>query len=125
MFVAAPFPAQTRRVWAFLACAGSLFFGGGFAFSQSASQAITDTPLAHRSGPRGPTLFTKLEPEQTGITTENRYADPAMWANRFPEFTLGPIGTGIAIGDFDNDGRPDITVTESDAEIQIIHRARQ
>src|ERR1700742_1730305 len=33
-----------------------------------------------------------------------------MWAELFPEFTIGPIGTGIAIGDFDGDGKPDIFV---------------
>jgi hypothetical protein len=70
-------------------------------------------PLAARSGPRGPrgpTLFTTLPSEQTGLKAVNAYDDPAMWRERYREFSLGSIGTGVAIGDFDGDGRPDIFV---------------
>jgi enediyne biosynthesis protein E4 len=67
-------------------------------------------PFAPRSGPRGKTLFTTLSPEQTGITAVNAYDDPAMWGSRYHEFNSGAIGTGIAIGDYDGDGRPDIFV---------------
>ncbi|TVR53697.1 MAG: RNA-binding protein [Puniceicoccaceae bacterium] len=31
-----------------------------------------------------------------------------MWGDLYREFTLGAVGTGVAIGDFDGDGRPDI-----------------
>jgi hypothetical protein len=67
-------------------------------------------PLAVRSGPRGPTLFTTLPPEQTGLRAMNAYDDPAMWRQLYHEFNSGAIGTGVAIGDFDGDGRPDIFV---------------
>jgi hypothetical protein len=55
-------------------------------------------------------MFTLLSQEETGIVTENRYDDPAMWGERFAEFDVGSIGTGVAIGDYDGDGRPDIFV---------------
>ncbi len=71
---------------------------------------LTEAPLAAPSGPRGPTMFARLPPEQTGIITENRYADPKMWAQLYQEFLFGAIGTGVAIGDYDGDGRPDVFV---------------
>jgi len=69
-----------------------------------------EKPLAPRSGPRGATLFKVMPARDTGIVTENRYSDPEMWARRYSEFETGAIGTGIAIGDYDGDGRPDIFV---------------
>jgi hypothetical protein len=71
---------------------------------------LASKPLEARSGPRGATMFATLPPEQTGVTVENKYADPKMWGERYREFSLGAIGTGIAIGDYDGDGRPDIFV---------------
>ena len=71
---------------------------------------ITEEPLAPRSGPRGATLFTGLSPQQTGVITENRYDDPSMWWERYADFEVGAVGTGVAIGDYDGDGRPDIFV---------------
>lgn len=76
----------------------------------SAPEGITEEPLAPRSGPRGATMFVALDPAQTGLVTENRYADPKMWGEHYQEFALGSIGTGLAIGDYDGDGRPDIFV---------------
>src|SRR6202000_866703 len=67
-------------------------------------------PLQPRSGPRGRTLFASQPPEVTGVRTENRYADPRMWGDRYQEFLFGALGTGVAIGDYDGDGRPDIFV---------------
>ncbi len=74
------------------------------------SPGIVETSLAPRSGPRGATLFTELSPQATGIFAENRYADPKMWGQLYREFEVGAVGTGIAIGDYDGDGRPDIFV---------------
>jgi hypothetical protein len=53
-------------------------------------------------------MFTELPAEQTGIITTNNYADPKMWGERYAEFEMGAIGSGVAIGDYDGDGRPDI-----------------
>lgn len=72
--------------------------------------SIAGQPLTPPSGPRHGPMFTQLAPETTGVLTENHYADPQMWWERYPEFTTGAVGTGIAIGDYDNDGRPDLFV---------------
>ncbi len=73
---------------------------------------IKAAPLAARSGPPGATLFTIMPPEQTGIVTRNAYDDPAMWGEHYQELVLGAMGTGVAIGDYDNDGRPDLLVVD-------------
>ena len=74
----------------------------------AAMDSITETALAPHSGPRGATMFAPLPAELTGVLTENPYADPSMWAEHYQELAYGEIGTGVAIGDYDNDGRPDI-----------------
>ncbi|MBE2212891.1 MAG: VCBS repeat-containing protein [Opitutaceae bacterium] len=70
---------------------------------------FTTTPLAPRAAvPAGTRPFAVLAPEQTGVTVNNVYSDPRMWGDRFREFTLGALETGIAVADFDRDGRSDI-----------------
>ena len=71
---------------------------------------IEEAPLAARDAAPGPTMFEELAPESTGLKTENLFADPAMWSERYQEFAFGSIGSGVAIGDYDGDGRPDIFV---------------
>ena len=67
-------------------------------------------PLAERSQSSGDTLFTKISPTQTGIVVPNPYDDPRMWGQLYRELTFGAMGTGVAVGDYDNDGRPDLFV---------------
>ena len=55
-------------------------------------------------------MFVRLSPEETGLRAENRYDDPRIWGELYHEFEVGEIGTGVAIGDYDGDGRPDIYV---------------
>ncbi len=99
-----PFCRSIRR-WAAAACAlgvGTGVFGG--------PANLETHPLAPRSTGPGPTLFTPLPPEQTGVVAANAYDDPKMWGVHYREFSLGAIGTGVAIGDYDGDGRPDLFV---------------
>ena len=55
-------------------------------------------------------MFQVLPPERTGIVTQNPYDDPRMWGDMYQQFVYGSIGSGVAIGDYDNDGLPDIFV---------------
>ncbi len=80
------------------------------AHADDASGSISGRPLAPRPYPRGRTLFAKLSPEETGLRAGNRYDDPRIWGELYHEFEVGEIGTGVAIGDYDGDGRPDIYV---------------
>jgi hypothetical protein len=75
-----------------------------------AAGELESTPFAPKSGPRGATLFASLPAGRTGLTAVNAYDDPTMWWEHYREYSLGAIGTGIAVGDFDGDGRPDIFV---------------
>jgi len=72
--------------------------------------SILERPFAPRSPRKSGTLFLELPPERTGILTENSYDDKSMWDGAYQLFDTGPIGTGVAIGDYDNDGRPDLFV---------------
>ncbi len=76
----------------------------------AAADSLTDQPLAPHAHPRGKTMFAPLPPETTGVRTENRFADPRMRGDLYQEFEGGSIGTGVALGDYDGDGRPDIFV---------------
>ncbi|HEY4247068.1 MAG TPA: FG-GAP-like repeat-containing protein [Lacunisphaera sp.] len=87
-----------------------LLFATAVAALGEAPPGMTEVPLAPRSGPKGATLFTGMSPQSTGIVAENRYADPKMWGQLYREFEVGAVGTGVAIGDYDGDGRPDIFV---------------
>jgi hypothetical protein len=84
----------------FLAAAAALRGDGG----------ITSQPLAPHPFPQGKTMFTLLPPEATGVRTENKFNDPRMRGELYQEFETSSIGTGVAIGDYDGDGRPDIFV---------------
>ena len=87
----------------------------------SSPGSITEKAFRPRSGPRGATMFTKLSPELTGIVTSNPYSDPKMWGERYQEFALGSIGTGVAIGDYDNDGLPDLLVVSKTGGCRLFH----
>jgi hypothetical protein len=55
-------------------------------------------------------MFVRLPPGETGVRAENTYDDPRIWGDLNHEFESGSIGSGVAIGDYDGDGRPDIFV---------------
>jgi enediyne biosynthesis protein E4 len=69
----------------------------------------TLAPLAPRTAnPASTRPFTRLTPADTGVSTASVFNDPRMWSARFRELTLGAVQTGIAVADFDRDGRPDL-----------------
>ena len=108
-------PAQIMR---------NVLLGGVLLAAMAASAAdqaggIAESALMPRSGPRGATMFVALSPEQTGIVTENNYSDPKMWGELFQEFKFGTMGTGVAVGDFDNDGRPDLFVVSKTGQCRL------
>ncbi|MCF3649821.1 VCBS repeat-containing protein [Synoicihabitans lomoniglobus] len=77
--------------------------------SLTATAELRDYPLANRqAAPEGATPFTTLSSDETGVNVPNLYNDPRMWGDRFREYTLGALETGIAVADFDLDGMPDI-----------------
>ena len=79
--------------------------------AMAASPIIEKRPFAPRPPPAADgKLFHELPPAETGLTVPNVYNDPRMWGDRFREFTLGAVETGIAVADFDRDGWPDIFV---------------
>ena len=88
----------------------AFLFAGLAAWAADPAGGITWKQLAPHHFPRGKTMFVQLQPEATGVRTENRYADPKMWGELYQEFEGGSIGTGVAIGDYDGDGLPDIFV---------------
>ena len=85
-------------------------FALGLAGPLWAGEQMTAAPFAALSVAAGPTLFTSLPPEQTGVVMENKYADPRMWTDHYQELIYGAMGTGVAVGDFDGDGKPDVFV---------------
>src|ERR1022692_3747065 len=85
-------------------------FQGAAAPATDSAGAISEKTLAPRLFARGKTMFVRLSPEETGVRTENKYDDPRMWGELSHEFQAGELGTGVAIGDYDGDGRPDIYV---------------
>jgi enediyne biosynthesis protein E4 len=96
-----------------LVCCGLLTVAvlhGGAASAAEPAAGISERPLAAHPFPRGKTMFVALSPDATGVRTENTYDDPRMWGDLNHEFEVGAIGTGVAIGDYDGDGRPDIYV---------------
>jgi hypothetical protein len=82
----------------------------GLSVSGLNAQEIESIELNSRGPAQSSTLFRELSFADTGIVTRNDYADPRMWGDRYQEFALGGMGTGVAIADYDNDGWPDVFI---------------
>ncbi len=100
--------APASRRWQYLILGLALV--GGTSSRADPAGGISEQPFAAVPHVRGATLFTVLPPEETGVRTENHYDDPRMRGELYQEFITSSIGTGVAIGDYDGDGRPDIFV---------------
>ncbi len=55
--------------------------------------------------------LTALPSEASGLDRANPFQSSIAWDKRFREFNNGSLGTGVAVGDFDRDGWPDIAVS--------------
>lgn len=89
---------------------GAVLAASSVSWAADAAGGIVEQPLAPRPYPRGKTMFVQLKPEETGLKTENNYADPRMRGELYQEFETSSVGTGVTIGDYDGDGRPDVYV---------------
>ncbi len=79
--------------------------------SARASNEITPTPFSPASQSPGGPLFHSMSPTVTGLSVDNAYDDPQMWASRYRAFMGGGMGSGVAAGDFDGDGLVDLYVS--------------
>jgi len=107
------FPRSRRALGLIL---GVLGCGAGVA---GAAEGLTARALAPVPPAQGGPLFEALAPERTGVTVVNRYDDPKMWGALYQEFTTGAIGTGVAIGDLDGDGRPDLALATKTGGVRL------
>jgi enediyne biosynthesis protein E4 len=82
---------------------------------------ISGKPLAARPFPRGKTMFVELPSSDTGVVTDNKYDDPRMKGDLYQEFETSSVGTGVAIGDYDGDGLPDIFVVSKTGGCRLFH----
>ncbi len=110
--------ARPRLLWA-ARTRRALVLSIALTAADAVAQAPESTALAVRGTPAGATLFTRLPATETGITAANSYDDPSMWGARNAEFKFGAIGTGIAVGDYDNDGRPDLLVVNKTEPLRL------
>ena len=85
----------------------------------AAERGVEQQAFATRGAERHETLFSTVAPEETGLRAFNAYDDPRMWAELYREFSLGAIGSGVAIGDYDADGRPDVFVARKTGENRL------
>ncbi|MEO6004822.1 MAG: FG-GAP-like repeat-containing protein, partial [Opitutus sp.] len=110
-----------RTLWRLLVCGALGWLVPAIVTAESEHVGLTSGAVFPTAGARrSATLFQAVPSAETGIVTENKYAppplnasgshDPRVWADRYHEFEVGAVGTGVAIGDYDGDGRPDVLV---------------
>ena len=70
----------------------------------AATPGLQSIPFAKKSGTGEKMTFTAIPASESGLVVENPYDDPAMWGDRYQEFSTGAVGSGLAIGDLNGDG---------------------
>ncbi|MEM7395495.1 MAG: VCBS repeat-containing protein, partial [Verrucomicrobiota bacterium] len=79
-----------------------------------ASTAIEKKPFAESASNPGKTLFEKLSAERTGVdfVYQSVPRKHKGASTMFGASTSGTTSGGVCIGDYDNDGRPDLYLTQ-------------
>ncbi len=70
----------------------------------AATPGLQSIPFAKKSGTGEKMTFTAIPASESGLIVENPYDDPAMWGDRYQEFSTGAVGSGLAVGDLNCDG---------------------
>ncbi|EDY81711.1 FG-GAP repeat domain protein [Verrucomicrobiia bacterium DG1235] len=81
-------------------------------FGQVVSQTELNEPLGGEAGAK---LFERMSAEATGIDFENRFDHSRRWLELWKQYYNGSIGTGVALGDVNGDGLPDLFAVGKDS----------
>ena len=96
--------------------ASLLMFGG----EVRAAEGVLTFPLQDRPGQSEGRLFTELDADKAGVEGfVNDYSSPDVWGAKWQQYLLGPIGSGVAIGDIDGDRWPDLFVVSKDEDNKL------
>ena len=101
-----------------------LFVQGGFLGALAAAEGngiLSSHPLELPS-PRdlSQPLYLELDPTNTGMADfANDYGSPRIWGAQWRTYLFGAVGTGVAIGDIDGDGLPDIFAVSKNEQSRL------